>query len=65
VHTRSAGSGSYGELIAYAVGEVDSLREIRLPPIESDANAAPGYMGHDELAVMENHLVRRFPVWWC
>jgi hypothetical protein len=63
VYTHSAGSGTYGGLIAYAVGERDSLSEIRLPPIEDSAEAARGYMGHDELAVVENGLVRRFPVY--
>jgi hypothetical protein len=63
VYTHSAGSGTYGGLIAYAVGEADSLSEVRLPPIEGDADAAPGYMGHDEFAVVENSLVRRFPVY--
>jgi hypothetical protein len=63
VYTHSAGSGSYGGLIAYAVGEGDSLSEIRLPPIEDDAEAARGYMGHDEFAVVENSLVRRFPIY--
>jgi hypothetical protein len=63
VYTHSAGSGTYGGLIAYAVGEGDSLSEITIPPIEDDAEAARGYMGHDELAVVENSLVRRFPVY--
>lgn len=63
VYTHSAGSGTYGGLIAYAVGEGDSLSEILLPPIEDDAEAARGYMGHDDLAVVENSLLRRFPVY--
>jgi hypothetical protein len=63
VYSHSAGSGTYGGLIAYAVGEGNSPSEIRLPPIEDDADAARGHMGHDELAVVENSLVRRFPVY--
>jgi hypothetical protein len=63
VYTHSAGSGTYGGLIAYAVGEADSLSEIRLPPIEDDAEAARGYMGHDEFAIVENSMARRFPVY--
>jgi hypothetical protein len=41
VYTHSAGSGAYGGLIAYGVGEGDSLSEIGLPPIEDDSEAAP------------------------
>ncbi len=63
VFTQSAGSGSYGGLIAYAANRGKSLSEIMLPAIEDDAEAARGYMGHDELAVVENSLVRRFPVY--
>jgi hypothetical protein len=63
VYTHSAGSGTYGGLIAYAVCEGDSLSEIGLPPIEDDADAVRGYMGHDEFAIVENSLVRRFPIY--
>jgi len=63
LYTHSAGSGTYGGLIAYAVGKGDSLSVIRLPPIDGDAKAARGYMGHDEFAVVESSLVRRFPIY--
>jgi len=63
VYTQSAGSGSYGGLIAYAANQGKSLSEISLPGIEDDPEAMPGYMGHDEFAVIENNLVRRFPVY--
>jgi hypothetical protein len=63
VYTRSAGSGSYGGLIAYAVNAKKSLSEIYLPPITDDPTASEGFMGHDEFRVVENTLVRRFPVY--
>jgi hypothetical protein len=63
VYIRSAGSGSYGTLVAYSANRRKSLSEIYLPPVSDDAQAARGYMGHDDFAVVENTLVRRFPVY--
>ena len=63
VYVNSAGSGSYGSLVAYAANSGRSLSEIYLPPLEQDAPQARGYMGHDEFAVVESTLVRRFPVY--
>jgi hypothetical protein len=63
VATQSAGSGSYGGLIAYAANNRKSLSEIYLPPVADDPKAATGYMGHDEFSVIENTLVQRFPVY--
>ncbi|MEI7870435.1 MAG: PliI family lysozyme inhibitor of I-type lysozyme [Candidatus Methylumidiphilus sp.] len=63
VYATSAGSGSYGSLVAYAANKGKSLSEIYLPSLQDDAKAAKGYMGHDEFRVVENGLVRRFPVY--
>jgi hypothetical protein len=63
VYVTSAGSGSHGSLVAYSANKGKSLSEIYLPPLEEDKAAAKGYMGHDEFAVVENTLVRRFPVY--
>ena len=63
VFTRSAGSGSYGSVIGQAVNEGKSLSAIFLPDITEDATLAEGYMGRDEFAVVENSLVRRFPIY--
>lgn len=63
VYVTSAGSGSYGSLIAYGSNRNRSLSEIHLPPLEDDAGASQGYMGHDTFAVGEGTLVRRFPVY--
>ncbi|MDA0226211.1 MAG: PliI family lysozyme inhibitor of I-type lysozyme [Proteobacteria bacterium] len=63
VFVRSAGSGSYGTLVAYSANNRKSLSEIYLPPITDDPKSAQGYMGHDEFAVIENTLARRFPVY--
>jgi len=63
VYVTSAGSGSQGSLVAYSANKGKSLSEIYLPPLEEDKVAAKGYMGHDEFAVVESTLVRRFPVY--
>jgi hypothetical protein len=60
LYVTSAGSGSYGSLIAYAANNKKSLSEIYLPELPNDSVHLKGYMGHDEFAVVENSLVRRF-----
>jgi hypothetical protein len=63
VYVTSAGSGSYGSLIAYASNRNKSLREIYLPSIEDNPEISKGYIGHDKFAVGEGAFVRRFPVY--
>lgn len=63
VYLRSAGSGSYGSLLAYSANRRRSLSEIALPVLADTPRADKGYMGHDKFAVVENRLVRRFPVY--
>jgi hypothetical protein len=63
VYVTSAGSGSYGSLLAYASNRNLSLTPIYLPPVTDDEEAATGYMGHDEFAVGEGALLRRFPIY--
>lgn len=63
VYVNSAGSGSYGSLVAYAVNQGKSISEINLPNVADDAVNGKGYMGHDEFAVVEGSLVQRFPIY--
>ena len=63
VYVTSAGSGSYGSIAAYAVNNGKSVSPIYLPPLDQSPEAMEGYMGHDEFALVENRLVRRFPVY--
>jgi hypothetical protein len=63
VYVSSAGSGSYGSLVAYAVNNGKSASPVYLPPLEQTPALTDGYMGHDEFRVVENRLVRRFPVY--
>jgi len=62
-YINSAGSGSYGSLVAYAANNKKSLSEITLPPLMDDKENSRGYMGHDEFAVVESYLVRSFPIY--
>jgi hypothetical protein len=52
-----------GSLVAYAANDNKSLSEIYLPPLTEESEISKGYMGHDEFAVVEKTLVRRFPVY--
>jgi hypothetical protein len=63
VFVQNAGSGSYGSLAAWSANKKKSLSEITLPELTDDKKASKGYMGHDEFEVVENTLVRRFPVY--
>jgi hypothetical protein len=60
IYTTSAGSGSYGNVIGYSVNNGKSLSQIYFPPIAENPKANKGYMGHDEFAIVESSLVRRF-----
>ena len=60
----SAGSGSYISLIAYSVNNKKSITSIYLRPLEEeDKNSSIGYMGHDTFKIVDNRLVRRFPIY--
>ena len=63
VYINSVGSGSYGSLVAFAANRRKSLSQIHLPPVADNKQAARGYMGHDEFAVVENTFVQRFPIY--
>ncbi len=63
IYVTSAGSGSYGSVVGYAANRRKSLSEIFMPAIEPNSPNAKGYMGHDEFAVVENILARRFPIY--
>lgn len=62
IFTQSAGSGSYGAVTAYASNKKKSIGPVTFPDLADNAKAFAGYTGHDEFAVVEGRLVRRFPV---
>jgi hypothetical protein len=63
VYINSAGSGTYGSLVAYSSNNNKSLSEIYLPELSDDPENSKGYMGHDEFTVIEDQLGRRFPLY--
>lgn len=63
VYVQSAGSGSYGSVIALSANNKKSLSDIFLPPVADNPEASKGYMGHDEFAVVESTFVQRFPIY--
>ena len=63
VYTTSAGSGSYGSVIAYTVLQGRELSRIDFPETANHPEAGKGYMGHDTFAVVNSTLVQRFKVY--
>ncbi|MBE9549335.1 MAG: hypothetical protein IMF09_08030 [Proteobacteria bacterium] len=63
VFVNSAGSGSYGSIVAYAVNKGKSLTPIHIAPLSDDPVNSVGYMGHDEFSIVEFLLIRRFPIY--
>jgi len=63
VYVISAGSGSYGSVVGYAANKKKSLSQINFPELKEGSDELKGYMGHDEFAIVESTLVRRFPIY--
>ncbi len=62
VYLQSDGSGSYGSVLGYSVNNGKSMSSINMPNIADNKEANPGYMGHDEFAIVESTFNQRFPV---
>jgi hypothetical protein len=63
VYVTESGTAARGLLIAFSANKKKSLSEIYLPELTDDAKASQGYRGHDEMAVVEGVLARRFPIY--
>lgn len=63
VYLTSDGSGSYGKLIGYSVNNGKSVSQVYLSEISENSEVNKGYMGHDEMAIVENTFCQRFPVY--
>ena len=61
IFTQSVGSGSYGDVIAYSSNRGKSWSEVSYPELSDKLKQ--GYMGHDEFELVDNVLVRRFPLY--
>lgn len=51
----------YGKLIGYSVNDGKSVSQVHLPEISGNKEVDIGYMGHDEMAIVENSFCQRFP----
>ena len=60
VYVISRDNHHYGNVIGYSVNNGKSMSQIAFPPISENAEAHKVYDGHDEFAIVETTLVRRF-----
>jgi len=63
VYLTSTDDAERGSVVAFSANKRKSLSSIYLPPIADTPAAAQGYQGHDDFAVVEGSLVRRFPIY--
>jgi len=63
VYVTSTDDAERGSVVAFSANKRKSLSSIYLPPIADTPAAAQGYQGHDDFAVVEGSLVRRFPIY--
>lgn len=63
VYTTSVGSGSYGDVVGYAVTGGAGLAEIRLSQPTEEQMLGWGYRGRDRFRVEGQQLLRGFPVY--
>ncbi len=63
VYVREHGPEERMSLVAYSANRKKSLSAIYLPPLAENPQAAAGYRGKDDLAVVEGVFVRRFPLY--
>ncbi|HEY5772243.1 MAG TPA: PliI family lysozyme inhibitor of I-type lysozyme [Chitinophagaceae bacterium] len=63
IFTQSAGSGSYGNVIAFSSNGAKSMSQIYFPPANENPKLNKGYMGHDTFLINEATLVQEFPIY--
>ena len=63
IYTTTSSSGSYGDVICYSVNDGRTAAKVDFPELSEDQIRKLGYMGHDEFAIVESTLVRRFPIY--
>jgi hypothetical protein len=63
VFTQSAGSGGYGNVIAYSVNGGKSMSRVSFPATSENPKVKKGYMGHDNFSVKQSVLIQEFPVY--
>ena len=63
VYITLPGKDARGRVVAWSANKKKSLSEIYLPELIAGDPRLKGYRGHDEFAVVETVLARRFPIY--
>ena len=63
IFTQSAGSGSYGNVIAFSSNGAKSMSQVYFPRTSENPKLNKGYMGHDTFLINESTLIQEFPVY--
>ena len=63
IFTQSAGSGTYGNVIAYSANIAKSMSQVYFPPASENPKLNKGYMGHDTFLINESTLIQEFPIY--
>ena len=63
IFTQSAGSGTYGNVIAYSANGAKSMSQVYFPPTSENPKLNKGYMGHDSFLINESILIQEFPIY--
>jgi len=63
IFTQTAGSGSYGNVIAFSANGKKSMSRVYFPPTTEDPKLTKGYMGHDTFLINESILIQEFPIY--
>lgn len=63
VFTQAPGENQKGNVYGFTTNNKKSMSLISFPSLENKSELAEGYQGHDEFALVETSLVRRFPIY--
>ena len=63
IFTQSAGSGTYGNVIAFSSNGAKSLSQVYFQPTGENPKLNKGYMGHDSFQINESTLIQEFPIY--
>ena len=63
IFTQSAGSGSYGNVIAFSANGAKSMSRVYFQPVNENPKLKKGYMGHDTFLINESALIQEFPIY--
>ena len=63
IFTQSAGSGTYGNVIAFSSNGSKSMSQVYFQPPGENPKLNKGYMGHDSFLINESTLIQEFPIY--